>query len=148
MSDSFLHHFLRAARIITETERGLAVNTAMQIVTSVNIDPATIESAPFLNFALDCMQQARDHKEAIITNNTIRDISEAPNTNTGFADMRAAVALPVGDYGAVYLDQYVKYGIVKRETLDRLMRVIAHITSTRQEDSTEQRIIEMYEHIY
>ncbi len=86
MSDSFLHNFLRAARIITETERGLAVNTAMQIVSSVNVDQATIESTPFLNFALECMQQARDQREAIITNNTIRDISEAPNTNTGFAN--------------------------------------------------------------
>lgn len=148
MSDSFLHNFLRAARIITETERGLAVNNAMQIVTSVNVDQATIESAVFLSFALECMRQARSHGEAIITNNTIRDISEAPNTNTSYANMRAAVALPVADYGAVYLDQYVKHGIVKRETLDRLMRVIAHIASTQQEDSSEQRIIEMYEHIF
>lgn len=147
MSTSFLEIFLYAARSITQAERGMAVDKDMQVLGTVNLDRTVMESPTFSDFANTCLRQAMQEGSAVITNNTITNPSEAPTTNTNFADLRVVVALPVVDYGAIYLDQHIRDGIVDRATVEKLMRLADHVREQGGEDHTEDQLVELYKQL-
>ena len=95
MNTAFLESFLSLATKVTQAERSLIVNRETDIIKAENTDSVEVESQAFREFAIQHLREAIETGEAIVTNNVISDIAEAPTTNTNFADLRIAVAMPV-----------------------------------------------------
>lgn len=143
MSSSLLSNFLRVALEKTGAERGLAADSDMAIIDTVNLDQADIMSQAFMG--IETIRQALDSGEAIITNNAVTSLSDAPVTNTSFSNLRVVVVIPVGEYGAVYLDQPIRNGIIPKETVDRLMALGEKVTRDQQTELSATQLYEMYE---
>lgn len=130
MNQEFLATFLRVAKEVTGAERGMAVNTELEIQPdAIGVDERLINNASFIDLAQDTLRDCLQKDETIVTNNMITDPSEAPITNTNFSDLRVVVAVPVRDVGALYLDQHIRRGVIDRDKLDRLMRVANAVVS-------------------
>lgn len=147
MDQAFLERILHVARNITQAERGLVVNADAQILKTENIDSNVLESDAFSSFALGNLREAIATGEAIIANNVITDLSEAPTTNTNFADLRIGVALPVSGHGGVYLDRHIRDGVIPKQTIDRLMGMVTHILENQLEDQDEESLLAIYEQV-
>jgi hypothetical protein len=147
MSRIFLENFMYAARKITSAECSLAVDAQLRPLVYVDPERDDADPAALGQFAIDCLRQAMTTGEAIITNNVITDPSEAPTTNTSFTDLKVVVALPVAHLGAIYLDRHIRKGIIPKQMVDRLMRLISHSLGEQREDSSEAELIELYEQI-
>lgn len=147
MNETFLENFMRVAKKITHAERCLVVNADLEILSMSNVDEAEIESADFNELAMECLREALDTGEAVITNNVITDPSEAPTTNTNFANLRVVVALPLAGHGAVYLDQHIRNGIIPRQMIERLMRLAAYVLDNQQENCSETELTKLYQQI-
>lgn len=140
MSESFLATFMKAAQEITRAERSLAVDSNFAVVAADRLNMATIESEAFRKVAMPCLERAVNKGEHTITNNVITDPSQAPKTNTNFADLRIVVAFPVADYGALYLDQHIRYGVIGKDVVDRLLAFIDYLIAN---DLTHLEVKEM-----
>lgn len=147
MSETFLENLMFAAKKITHAERCLVVNNDMEVLNAVNLEQQVIESEAFGTFALECVREAINTGKPVITNNIITDPSEAPTTNTNFANLRVVVAVPVAGHGAIYLDQHIRNGIIPKQMIDRLMGLVEQLLNTKQETHTEAEIIEMYQQL-
>lgn len=145
MSETFLENLMYAAKKITHAERCLVVNNEMQVIDAVNLTQETIESEEFGEFALGCLRDALNTGKPVITNNVITDPSEAPTTNTNFANLRVVVAVPVIGHGAIYLDQHIRNGIIPKQMIDRLMGLVTHLLETRQVSRSEAEMVAMYQ---
>ncbi len=127
MSTTFLENLLDALKKITHCERGLAVDENFELVKAINLADNEIQSDAFNEFASQCLQDAVDLGEPVLANNIITDLSEAPETNTNFSDLRVIIALPVKGHGAIYLDQHIGRGVIPKQMLDRLMALIEEL---------------------
>lgn len=145
MSDSFLTRFFHVAQKVTEADRGLAVNSALEVLDKVNVDEKTLADQAFMDFSQTWLRRAIEGGETIITNNIITDPSQAPTTNTNFANLRVVVCIPMSEHGAVYLDQHIRNGIIPREVIDRLSKVAGKLLENPQPDITEAEIMAVYE---
>jgi hypothetical protein len=144
MSTIFLDNFLQVAMKITHADRGLSVDGDMQIISSVNVTQQDLETDLFNECAMKCLQESMDKGEAIITNNVIADISDAPVTNTNFSDLRIVVAIPVGDYGAIYFDKPIRVGVISKNAVEKLSRLVTHIHDNQLEEKSTDDIISLY----
>lgn len=142
MSETMLEQFLHAARSITGAERGLVVDTDLHILHTINVEPALVSAGDFIESANRVLQEAITQHSPRITNNVITDVSQAPTTNTNFANLRVIVAIPVGEQGAVYLEKHISKGVIDRQTVDKLMRLADETVNDGQahdEDSLLQK---------
>ena len=144
MDKNFLENLLVAVVQITDAERGLAVSEDLTVQRVTNVDDAMLDSAEFMNFANACMQQALDTQDAVVTNNIITDISDAPTTNTNFSNLRVIVALPIKDHGAIYVDQHIRNGVISKEVTDKVMRLVNRLLDDQQLHFTAEQIITLY----
>lgn len=147
MDEKFLENLLFAAKKITQAERGMVVNNTLDVLKSINLEQAVMQSSDFSELANRCLRQAMDGGEAIITNNIITDPSEAPTTNTNFADLRVVVAFPIGIIGAVYLDKPIRDGVIPKKTTEKLMRLVEHALLQDQQEHSDEELMALYEQI-
>jgi hypothetical protein len=145
VDEHFMEHFMNAARSITRVERGMVVDLDLQVLAAINLDQSTLDSPQFVHLATAALRKALEGNEPLITNNIIGDIQDAPTTNTNFSDLRVIVALPLKGYGALYLDQHIRYGIIPREVIDRLMCLVNRVFPDGEKHYTESELIELYE---
>lgn len=147
MDKNFLENLLIAVIEITDAERGLAVSEDLVVQKASNFEGAMLESPEFIGFANECMQQALDTKDAVVTNNIITDISDAPTTNTNFSNLRVIVALPIKDHGAIYVDQHIRNGVIPKDVTDKLMRLVNQLLDDNSLHFTKEQIIAQYRQI-
>lgn len=147
MSDVFLKNFMNAAKQITHAERCMVVNTELQPVATENVDLAMIETTAFGEFALECLRKSMSTNEVVITNNVITDPSDAPTTNTNFANLRVIVAVPLKGSGALYLDQHIRNGVIARQTVERLMQLAQYLVSSAYYDKSTSEMVQFYQQL-
>ena len=141
MSETLLENIMDAAREITGAEQSKAVDSDLKVVKSVN----EYARAPKLQAYIDSnLRRAMDKNEAIITNNVITDPAEAPSTNTSFSDLRIIVAMPVAGHGAVYLEKHIRDGMIERETIDKLMRMVADLLDSGEQTPDSETLIRQF----
>jgi len=143
MNETFLENFALAAKKITHAERYLSVGGDMKLQ-NTNIDQSLLDDPDFGNFAMECLQEAVDSGEAVITNNIITDPEDAPKTNRSFKDLRIVVTMPIPDYGAVYIDQLISNTVIPKEKIDRLMKLVAHMRENQLEHLTTSEMVKLY----
>jgi hypothetical protein len=144
MSSTLLSNFMRLALEKTGAERALVTDNNLAIVDTVNLEQADIMAETFLG--IEIIRQALDAGEAIITNNAVSSVSNAPLTNTSFSNLRVVVVIPIAELGAVYLDQPIRGGIIPKETVDRLMAVGMFIADDESE-RTEAELSQLYQEV-
>ncbi len=145
MSEQFLTNFMQVAQAITQAERGLVVDTELNVVEAVNLTPDEIEAEAFTQVAHPNLQQALENGEVIITNNLIGDPSQAPTTNTSFTNLRAVIILPLAPYGALYLDRPLRSGMTPREVIDKLKQLAVTLVETNRENDSAAEMQTVYE---
>jgi hypothetical protein len=145
MSDHLLSKLMRVAKQITRAERAMAVDIDLNVLDTLNIDPTVLNAAHFHEVAMASLRRAIDRNESIITNNIITDPAQAPVTNTNFTDLRVVVVLPVMEHGAVYLDQHIRYGIIPRPTIDKLMRLVKQVLESPMDEHNEEDLTALYQ---
>ena len=149
MSESFLIPFMQAAQSITNAERGMAVDTELEVLATINLSDTDLQDRAFNESAVNALTQAMDKGEPIITNNLIVDPAQAPNTNTSLANLRFVVGIPVPEIGAVYLDQRIRTGaLISQEIVQNLMELVKHIQANQLENSTVEAMFEIYRQIF
>lgn len=145
MSDNFLSKLMRVAKQITRAERAMAVDLELNILDTLNLDPTVISSNHFREVAMKSLRSAIERNESIITNNIITDPAQAPVTNTNFTDLRVVVVIPVQAHGAVYLDQHIRYGIIPRQTIEKLARLVAQVLEDEPAEHDEEDLTALYQ---
>ena len=130
MSETFLSNFMYITLQITGAERALAVDSDLKIIDMLNLEQSDVLAENFIG--IDVIQRALNTGESIVTNNAVSDISNAPNTNTNFSNLRLIVVIPAAGYGAVYLDQLMRKGVIPKDTVNRLMALGEHIAQSGQ----------------
>lgn len=144
MGSDFPGKFLRVAKDIIHAERGMAVDADLTLVETINLTPDIMQAPRFNDVAQTSLQKAVANGEVVITNNLITDPSQAPLTNTSFADLRLVIVVPLKGHGAIYLDQPIKKGIVPRETVEKLLHLANQLIENGLEDSSEEQFAEWY----
>jgi hypothetical protein len=143
MTSGLLENLMIVARDITQAERGVIVDSELNILKLDNVDTAFLESNDYLKFAVVNLRQAIETNEAIIGNNVVQDMSSAPTTNTNFANLRMALILPVLGHGAIYLDRPIRSGVISKSIVDRLMTLVTGALSA-QPTPTLEGLFELY----
>ena len=144
MSDIFLNNLMRASYTITKAARCLALNEAMEVQTHLGVDETLLADEAFLNVVRSAIRQAQESKKAVLTNNLITDITDAPHTNTHLSGLRIIIAYPVHGYGAIYLDQSVRDGVFERDTIEKITALVDHLLIESKLDLEEEAIAELY----
>lgn len=140
-----LEHLLNATIRITGAERGLAVNPMFEVQHTVNFDGDVTADTALWGLALQTFRKASETHQPVLTNNIITDPTQAPTTNTNFANLRVVVVFPVKQLGYLYIDQPVKRGAFTRQQVDRLRQVIEHIDASNDTSLSEDAIQSLYE---
>jgi len=145
MSETFLSNFMHVALHITGAERALVVDQDLTIIDMVNLEQSDILADNFIG--IDVIRRALESGEAIVTNNAVSDVSHAPNTNTNFSNLRLIVVIPAGGYGAVYLDQPMRLGVIPKDTINRLMALGEHVAQSGQLEISADEMGDLYQQI-
>jgi hypothetical protein len=145
MSETFLSNFMHVALRITGAERALVVDDDLTIIDMVNLDQSDVLADNFIG--VDVVRKALESGEPIVTNNAVSDISNAPNTNTNFSNLRLIVVIPVAGYGAVYLDQLMRLGVIPKDTINRLMELGEQIAQSQQLEISADEMDERYQQL-
>jgi hypothetical protein len=143
MSTTFLSNFMRLARDITGAERAMATDGDLSILATVNLEQADVMSPQFNG--IEIIRQALDDGEPIITNNAVIDPRRAPVTNTNFSNLRVVVVIPVEEYGAVYLDQHIRRGVIPKDVVDRLWLLAERVADSGKMERTEDELHTLYQ---
>lgn len=145
MSATFLVNFMRLALQKTGAERAMAADGNLSIVATMNLEQADLLSPQFTG--IEVIRQALDEGEPIITNNAVMDPERAPVTNTSFSNLRVVVVIPVEEYGAVYLDQHIRMGVIPKEVVNRLWMVAGQAANNRQTDISLDELEALYRQV-
>ena len=143
MSETFLSNFMHIALDITGAERAMAVDPDLTIVDMINLDQSDVLDDNFIG--IDVIQRALQSGESIVTNNAVSDVSNAPNTNTNFSNLRLVVVIPAGGYGAVYLDQLMRKGVIPKDRVNRLMVLGEQIAESGELEISADEMGERYQ---
>lgn len=143
MSETFLSNFMHIALDITGAERAMAVDPDLTIVDMINLDQSDVLDDNFIG--IDVIQRALQSGESIVTNNAVSDVSNAPNTNTNFSNLRLVVVIPAGGYGAVYLDQLMRKGVIPKDRVNRLMELGEQIAESGELEISADEMGERYQ---
>jgi hypothetical protein len=141
---SFLANFMQFSLKVTSAQRALAVDSALNAVSTEGVDEKVLGSSSFTEFAAQVLSDALKAGAAVITNNIITDPSQAPKTNTSFSDLRIVVAFPVGSLGAIYLDRPVKMGVISRDQVDRLIAFSRQLVADGQTHLSVEDMMQRY----
>ena len=144
MSDTFLPNLMRAVHRITSAARCLALDSELNIQTSVGVTDEELVDTSFLSVVKTSVQQALADNQPVLTNNLITDPTDAPHTNTHLSGLRVIIAVPVENHGAIYLDQSVRDGVFERDTMDNLMALINHLISNEKLHLEHDAMAELY----
>jgi hypothetical protein len=143
MSETFLSNFMHVTLHVTGAERALVVDHDLTIIDMMNLEQADILADNFIG--IDVIQRALDANESIVTNNAVSDISNAPNTNTNFSNLRLIVVIPVAGVGAVYLDQPMRQGVIPKDKINRLSALGEHLAQSGQLEITADEMGDLYQ---
>ncbi|NWG16321.1 MAG: hypothetical protein HXY41_06765 [Chloroflexi bacterium] len=143
MNATFLSNFMRLALQKTGADRAMATDGNLSIVATINLEQADLLSSQFAG--IEAIRQALDEGEPIITNNAVMDPTRAPVTNTNFSNLRVVVVIPVEEYGAVYLDQHIRKGVIPKEVVNRLWMVAGWVVNKQQMDIGPDELEAVYE---
>jgi hypothetical protein len=143
MSESFLSNFMHVTLQITGAERALAVDQDLAIIDMVNLEQSDVLADNFIG--IDVIQKALASGEAIVTNNAVSSASAAPNTNTNFSNLRLVVVIPAAGYGAVYVDQLMRKGVIPKDKINRLMVLGEQIAQSGQLELSADEMDERYQ---
>lgn len=139
MSENLLSTFMRAAHEITDAERAFTVLADLTVVDAINILPQEIDSR-YLSTAQKAMQ---DGKSVMTDNYTILIAPEkVPDTNRSYPSLRAVIMIPVQGYGVICLDRRVTMGIINKEIVTRLEKLVQHLVSHPQLSQSE--LVQVY----
>lgn len=106
----------------TGAQRGLAVDSDLTVLDTVNVTEADYDAEDFTAFA--CIRKAyRASQRPFVTNNLFLDAAAAPNTNQTLTNLRLVVVFPLEKHGAVYVDRLVSAGMIPQQEAQHLMRV-------------------------
>lgn len=144
MSTVFLTNFMRAAHSITKAERGIALDIEKNIQSRINIEDALLQSDKFSAMLEDTVAEAIEAGVAVISNNLIKNADDAPTTNIHLHDLRMVVAIPVGDFGALYLDQHIRNGVFERDVIDKLTTLGNYVIENKQTELSDEGLIELF----
>jgi len=145
MEQAFLSRFLEAALVITQAERGFAVDETLNIQALSSVDEALLQTPDFTELAFQALQDAIKSRETVLTNNVITDPAQAPITNTNFSDLRVVVAIPAAGIGAIYMDQHIRNGIIPREQIEKLRQLASRIIGANHTDMSQDEMIALFE---
>ncbi len=134
---------MRLALQKTGADRAMATDGNLSIVATINLEQADLLSSQFAG--IEAIRQALDEGEPIITNNAVMDPTRAPVTNTNFSNLRVVVVIPVEEYGAVYLDQHIRKGVIPKEVVNRLWMVAGWVVNKQQMDIGPDELEAVYE---
>jgi hypothetical protein len=140
---TLLTNFMRLCVQKTGAERALALDTDLAIVASHQLDQGNLLDSNFVG--IEAARQALDTSEVVITNNVSKDTATAPTTNTTFRDLRFIVVIPVGELGAIYLDQSMRLGAIPRAAVLNLSGLATVIASQHESSMSQDQIEAMYE---
>ncbi len=147
MASDFLSTLLHVVQFVTEAERFMTVNDEMQVQEILNLDVEVLESEAFQDFAVGSLQQALSENSIVTTNNIISDPSEAPKTNMKFQDLRFVAVIPVAGYGAIYMDQQVRQGVIPKDILENVLTVAEQFIAQGQTDCSAEEMLARYREI-
>lgn len=134
---------MRLALQKTGAERALAAADDLSIVATQNLEQADLMSSQFTG--IEVIRRALDNGEPIITNNAVMDPNLAPVTNTNFSNLRVVVVIPVEEYGAIYLDQHIRRGVIPRDVVLRLWTLAIQLVDSGQMDISEADLDALYQ---
>ncbi|MCS6836684.1 MAG: hypothetical protein NZ750_11800 [Anaerolineae bacterium] len=120
MSKAFLKEWMVMVQRISGAERACAVTADLHICAVSGLDEAALKSSNFVDFITETLRSALQQGQPVFTNNLIRDMDQAPTTNTHLSEMRFVVAIPLVGVGAVYLDQPIRMGVISRQVVQKL----------------------------
>jgi len=147
-STTLLTNFMRLAVQKSGAERALALDSELAIVASYQIDQVGLLDNHFVGIEAarqEAARQALESSEVVITNNVSKDAAAALTTNTTFRDLRFIVVIPVGELGAIYLDQSMRLGAIPRAAVLNLSGLAAVIASQHDTAISEDQIEALYE---
>jgi adenine-specific DNA methylase len=133
-----------AAHSITKAERSIALDADMNVQAQINIEDGLLQSAAFKKMLENTIAEAIEAGSAVISNNLIQNDDDAPNTNIHLHDLRMIVAIPLGDYGALYLDQHIRNGVFEREVIDKLTALGSNVIENEQTDLSDKGLITLF----
>lgn len=145
MQQDFLLTLLDAVIDITRAERAMAVDESLQVLHTVKLKETELQEARFQTIATQSMRSALENGLPLVTNNIIPDIKDAPDTNTNFSDLRVVVVIPVQGYGALYLDQHIRYGMIPYDMINRTMRMIEQVINVPHDHFTADDLVNLYQ---
>lgn len=145
MSATFLSNFMRLAQHETGAERAMAADGDLSILATLNLEQADLMSPQFNG--IEVIRQALDDGEPIITNNAVIDPRRAPVTNTNFSNLRVVVVIPVEEYGAIYLDQHIRRGVIPKELVNRLWLLAGHVVDSGEMERSLDELQALYQQI-
>ncbi|MEO0560915.1 MAG: hypothetical protein AAF125_02305 [Chloroflexota bacterium] len=144
MTENFLNHLMHFAIYATGAERGMAVNAAGEVVAVQGLPDDIASDSTFTGFR-NIEQAYQDGERPHITNNMILDVSQAPKTNTNFANLRLVAVFLLDDMGAVYVDIRVRRGVIGQEDATRVQELAEGWVGGDLLDITTPQMIEQYE---
>jgi hypothetical protein len=139
---TLLSNFMRLAVQKTGAERALALDQDLAIIASYEINQSGLLDSSFVG--IEAARQALDTGEVVITNNVSKDAA-SPTTNTTFRDLRFIVVIPVGELGAVYLDQSMRLGAIPRAPVQNLSGLASLIAAQQESALSPDQIAALYE---
>jgi len=141
-STTILTNFMGLCVQKTGAERALALDHDLAIVASYQLNQSGVLDSNFIG--IEAARQALDSSEVVITNNVAKDAA-SPTTNTTFRDLRFIVVIPVGELGAIYLDQSMRLGAIPRAAVLNLSGLAAVIASQYESTLSPDEIEALYE---
>jgi hypothetical protein len=133
---SFLATFLHFAHDTAQAERGVALSPTLEVVARVNVEDSDLGAPKFIELTHQVAMQAYRDGSVVITNNAVTDPTQAPMTNTSFADLRVVVAFSLAKAGIIYLDRPIKLGVIPRDTLEKLKAFGESLLTDDAQDTT------------
>lgn len=141
----FVTLVMRFAQRTTHAERGLALNPAMEVFESINLPESALSDPGFIEMAEAAVRDAQAEGKPVLTNNLVRQVVSPLQTNEHIPTLRLALVIPLGEYGAVYLDKLVRNGVFEREEVDRLGKLAMQMQDSARTDFTEEEMRQLYD---
>jgi hypothetical protein len=143
MNPSFLTSLMQVALQQTGADRAMVCDTNMAIVASVKLEPEDILSEQLTDF----LRKAMETGEPVVTNNAVKEPTQAPNTKTNYDNLRGVVVIPVSGHGALYLDRPLKQGIIAKSVVNKLVKLARQTAQNTQTETTESSLQELFQQI-
>lgn len=143
-NNNFLNNFLQFAHNVLDAERGIAFDTALTFIETVNTSEDDIAKDRFAGSLQTAVQNAINNNEVVITNNMITDPQDAPTTNLHLHQLRMIVAIPMQSHGAIYLDRRIRNGVFQSEVVESVCEFAEQLLSEDKTDLSPSELNELF----